>query len=227
MARTDLPPLIADYVRRALPGASDEARGTLIHQTGTMRLAPERDWFPFTAEQTLEATHTEFVWHARFKMAPLLTGVVEDAFEDGHGRLDAKIWGVIPLAHGRGLDIDRGEAQRYLSELVWCPTAFLHNPQLNFETTGPRTVRVWVFDERTHVDLQFDAHGDVEAAHTTTRSRGDHSQPQPWRGRFSAYRDFDGIRAPAHAEVCWEAPEGEFTYWRGDVTALELSPPEG
>lgn len=220
MPRAELPPLIADYVRRAVLGSRDETRGTLMHQTGVMRLAPERDWFPFTAEQTLEASRTEFVWHARFKMAPLVTGVVEDAFEGGHGRLDAKIWGVIPVAHGRGLEIDRGEAQRYLSELAWCPTAFLHNPELNFETTDTRTVRLWVFDERTHVDLLFDDHGDIHGTRTTTRSRD--GQVQPWQGRFSAYRDFGGIRAPSHADVWWETPQGEFVYWRGDVTSLEF-----
>ena len=173
---------------------------------------------PFSAEQSLSAVDTEFVWHARFKMAPLVTGVVEDAYVDGRGRLDAKIWGVLPVAHARGLDVDRGEAQRYLAELVWCPMAWLHNPGLQYRVLADDRVRVWVHDHDTYVDYLFDEHGDIVGARTETRSRGD--EVQPWEGRFSDFRDFGGIRAPSRGEVWWTTPEGPFVYWQGQVLSL-------
>jgi len=213
-----VPDRVAEYVRRCLPDPPPEPRGTLLEQRGEMRLAPERAWMPFTAEQSISADRTAFVWHARFRMAPLVTGVVEDAYEDGRGRLDAKIWGVLPVAHARGLEVDRGEAQRYLAELVWCPLALVHNPELRYGEETDDSVLVWVGDERTWVDLLFDEAGDIVGARTTTRSRGE--EVQPWEGRFWEPRSFDGIRAPARAEVWWEAPEGRFVYWRGEVTAL-------
>lgn len=214
-----LPPLLQDHVERCVPDRSD-ARGTLLHQTGQMRLGPEKPWKPFTAEQTLDARTTGFVWHARFAMAPLVTAVVEDAFEAGKGRLDVKIWGVVPVAHERGLAIDRGEAERYLAELVWCPSAFLYNPDLHFETLDEHRVRVWVVDEETYVDLTFDEAGDIHGIRTTTRSRD--GVIQPWAGRFDAYRTFPcGVRAPSGGEVWWEAPDGNFFYWRGEIDGLE------
>lgn len=218
-----LPQLIEAYARRALPTPPPEPRGTIVHQRGEIRLAPERAWMPFTAEQTMDASRCGFVWHARFKMAPLLTGVVEDAYEDGRGRLDAKIWGVIPVAHARGLEVDRGEAQRYLAELVWCPMALRHNPELHYEAVDARTVRVWTVEPQTYVDLAFDEAGDVCGASTTTRMRGDAAEP--WHGRFWGYRDFGGIRAPAHAEVAWGVGDARFVYWRGEITSLALHTP--
>ena len=183
-----------------------------------MRLGPDRGWMPFTAEQTIEAHTTGFVWHARFRMAPLVTGVVEDAYEDGTGRLDAHLWGLVRVAHGRGVDVDRGEAERYLAELPWCPLALLHNPQLRYVEVDDRTVRVWVHDPDTYVDLLFDADGDISGARTTTRVRD--GAAQPWEGRFADYRAFGGIRAPSRGEVWWDGPEGRFVYWRGVVTDL-------
>lgn len=215
-----LPQLIERYLQRNLPTASRCAGGTLFHQTGTIRLGSDRPWMPFTAEQTMDASTVEFVWHARFRMAPLLTGVVEDAFEDGEGRLDAKIWGVIPVAHARGLDVDRGEAQRYLAELAWCPMALVRNEELHFEAVDDRTVKVWAFDESTYVDLLFDEHDDIVGARTTTRVRDDRAVP--WEGRFWGYREFGPVRAPAHAEVWWDEPDGRLVYWNGEVTDLEL-----
>jgi deoxyribonuclease V len=218
--RRILPPLLEAYVRRVLPEHIPGPARVLLHQTGEMRLTPARDWMPFTAEQTIAADKTEFVWHARFKMAPLVTAVVEDAFEGGHGRLDAKIWGVIPVAHARGIDVDRGERQRYLAELPWCPMALLYNEELQFDSVGEREIRVWVGDPQTYVDLRFDEAGDIVGTYTETRKRDDITHP--WEGRFSDYRDFAGVRAPARGEVMWHLPEGEFTYWRGEVTHLAV-----
>lgn len=216
--REQLPERLRVHLERNLPDPPAQAVGTLLHQSGRMRLDPKRDWVPFTAEQLIDAGEVGFVWHARVRMAPLVTAVVEDAFEAGKGRLDAKIWGLIPVAHGRGPDIDRGEAERYLAELPWCPLALLRNPDLRFRANEDGSVRVEVFDAETFVDLSFDEAGDIVGSRSTTRSRGD--VVQPWVGSFADYRDFGGVRAPSRGRVWWETPEGPFVYWEGEITEL-------
>ncbi|MCO4771983.1 MAG: hypothetical protein KDA24_18270 [Deltaproteobacteria bacterium] len=217
-----LPEIVKAYLRRCLPNPPAEARGTLLEQDGTIRLDPDKPWMPFSAEQRMDAFEPGFVWHARFKMAPLVTGVVEDAFECGHGRLDAKIWGVIPVAHARGIEVDRGEVQRYLAELPWCPLAFRHNYDLHFEEQSDRVVRVWVDDPGTSVDLLFGEDALITGARCL-RNRGE--EVQPWEGAFSDYEDFGGVLAPAQARAWWDAPEGRFEYWRGTVTSLSWRMP--
>jgi hypothetical protein len=183
-----------------------------------MRTAPDKRWMPFTARQTFAATETAFCWRARFRMAPLVTGIVEDAVEGGRGRLDVRLWGLLPVARARGEKVDRGEAQRYLAELVWSPMAIVHNPQLRFTQIADRAVRVWVHDEHSYVDLHFNEAGNVAEARSDTRPR--HGTPQPWGGRYRDYADFGGICAPARAEAWWDPPDGRFLYWRGTVTRL-------
>jgi hypothetical protein len=217
-----VPSLVRDYYHRCVPEPPRKPLGTLLEQTGEIRLAPERRWMPFTAEQSISATQPQFLWHARCKMAPLATAVVEDAYETGRGRLDAKLWGVFPLARGRGANVDQGELQRYLAELVWCPMALVHNPDLNFRVLAEDCVRVWVQYEDAHVDLMFDGEGLIAGAKTTTRPRG--QTVQPWEGRFYDFKKFGGIRAPARGEVWWDTPDGRFLYWRGEVTSLRWAP---
>lgn len=218
---TAIPDRILAAYRRAVPDPPPEPRDVLLEQEGEIRLGPDKPWMPFTAEQRGFTTETGFLWHARVKMAPLVTCVVEDAFEDGHGRLDAKVFGLVPVARARGPEVDRGEVQRYLAELPWCPAALVANPALRFREMSDGPIRVWVGDdEDSWVDLAFDGEGDVVAASTTTRARGDQGETQPWEGRFSDYRDFGGIRAPARGEVGWLTPQGPYLYWRGEVTSL-------
>jgi hypothetical protein len=193
-----IPDVIRRFSERNTTGAKPTAREVLFAQQGEMRLSDDGRWLPFTAEQRVMIHRTEFCWHARVKMAPLVTAVVEDAFEKGHGRLDAKVWGVLPVAHARGPELDRGEVQRYLAELPWCPMAILHNDELRFGEAE---------------------HGDVIGTYTTTRER--EGVARPWEGIFADYQTLGGVRIPTRGEVKWHLPEGEHTYFRGRVVELE------
>ncbi len=190
----------------------------LVEQEGEFRLGADRKWMPFTAEQWSAVHEVGFCWHARVRMAPLVTVVVEDAFEAGQGRLDAKVWGVLPMAHGRGPSFDRGEAQRYLAELPWNPLAVLRNRELHFGEGEGGSVRVWFQEPQTYVDLRPDADGDVMSAYTTTREI-ESGKTAPWEGFCADYTNFEGIRMPRRAEVSWVLPEGRFTYYRGTITS--------
>lgn len=216
---SDLPEPLARFVERSGAIAPGTDR-VMFEQRGEMRLKPGARFLPFTAEQWMATREVAFCWHARAKMAPLLTAVVEDAYEDGHGRLDAKMWGAVPVAHGEGPDVDRGEVQRYLAELPWNPRAFRENPALRFEARPDRRVRVWTGEPSCYVDLTFDAEGDIAASGCDNRPRGDEG-PHRWQGRFFDYVELGGLRVPRRGEVAWLLDEGEFLYWRGEVTGLE------
>ncbi len=219
MTHCSVPDRIQRFIARNVFEPPAVVRGVCLEQKGEMRLGDDKPWLPFTAEQWMDAATTAFCWHARVRMAPLVTAVVEDAFEDGRGRLDAKVWGVIPVAHARGLEVDRGEVQRYLAELPWNPMAFLHNPTLEFAEGSDGPVRVWCGDPDTYVDFRFDEAGDIVGTFSRTRSRGEDG-PLPWEGRFGSYADFGGVRVPTQAEVLWHTQAGPAVYWHGEVTRL-------
>jgi hypothetical protein len=79
---------------------------TWLRQAGEMRMAPDRPWFPFEAQEWFAATGIDFRWQAWVRMAPLVTA--------------------------RVVDSDKGEALlRGLSELPWHPLGFLETPSLS------------------------------------------------------------------------------------------------
>lgn len=213
-----LPPLLERYLERCLPASPASPSKVRLRQTGEMRLAPDKPWFRFRAEQTIATKRLAFRWRARFRMAPLVRGVVEDAIDDdGHGRLEVRLWGLVPLARERGPKIDEGEAQRYLGELVWNPFAVLHNPQLRFEASSSVAVRVSAGD--ASVELRFDEAGDIVGVRA---DRYRDARREPWEGRFGDYRDLGGFRGPSRGAVGWKTDQGDFVYWRGTIEAVEL-----
>ena len=216
-----LPELIQQFAERNCPQDFSSIKAVYIEQQGEMRLAPDKPWGAFKATQDISAQQIEFEWRARIKLAHLLWAKVIDAYTAKHGKLKASLWGIIPMANATGPSIDRGEIQRYLAELPWCPAALLNNPMLNFKNLSDDVVRVWYGDEQTYVDLHFDADGDIVSTRSETREREGFGR-QPWIGQFDAYQDIGGLRIPQKGTVKWETPDGPFEYWKGKIVSLKI-----
>ena len=138
----NLPNILLDFYEKAVSQHPQPMVGTTFKQAGEIRLSPDRSWMKFTATQSMSAHKVDFCWHAKFKMASFIPGSVVDAYQNGMGRLDAKIFGLIPVAHARGPNVDQGEIQRYLAELPWCPGAIITNKALNYKQISDHIVRV-------------------------------------------------------------------------------------
>lgn len=221
MISSTLPQQIKSFAKRGQAHALPDPLIVQLRQKGFMRLAPEKPWAPFQADQVIFANTVAFDWSARIKIAPLVWAKVTDAFLEQQGQLKVSLWGVLPIVNARGPSIDQGEAQRYLAELPWCPAAFSRNTDLNYQSLQDDVVRVWYRDEKTYVDLVFDAQGDVVCARSETREREGFGC-QPWVGHFEDYREIGGLRVPRRGRVKWETPAGPFEYWRGEIVSARV-----
>ena len=201
--------------------------GVRLRQRGLMWTRPGARPMRFIAEQQMDAGRVAFRWRARFGAGLLRPFVVTDAYEDGAGRLEGRLAGV-RLFRSTGPDVNRGQVMRYLAELAWLPDPRA-NPEVRWTDLGPDEAEVAAgcAGGRAAVRLRLGAGGDVLEAYAPDRPRSvdDGSVPTPWRGVFSDHGELGGVRVPRRAEVSWELPEGRFTYWRAEVTALEVVGP--
>ena len=191
-----------------------------------MRFGPDRPWLPFTAEELFPGNGIDFRWHARVRLAPLISARVVDSFENGVGMLTAQLLGFLPGPKSRGPATDKSEAMRGLAELPWRPSAFNRNDFLIWEETEQQRLRATFDDGRTQAAIEFavDGNGHVLAGKAPSRSRmlGKTLVQMPWSGTFDEYKVFDRLRVPTVAEASWHLPEGSFTYWRARVTDFRI-----
>ncbi len=220
-----LPALLKRYLGRVLPPAGSMPRQLRLTQMGEMWQRPGGRALGFTAVEELAVGEVAFSWRARFPIAPLLALHVHDWYRAGEGALEARLLGV-PVMRSHGVDVVKGEAMRYLAELPWVPQAFVANAQLEWRELDDATVEVGtvVASSRVAVRFHFDAAGDIIAASADARPRavGKRVVDTPFRGEFAAYEVLADVRVPTSAEVSWELPEGRFTYFRGQLTALAI-----
>jgi hypothetical protein len=211
----NLPPLVRQYVERALPDGAGDVERVELTQEGRIWMRPNTRGMGFTAREHFEVKRTAFAWRARF---PFGLRVV-DAYDRGRGLLELRVLGV-RVQRQRGAEIDVGEAMRYLAELPWAPHAIERNLELEWRELGGRAAEVAadVAGERAAVTFEFDADGDIaRASAVRLRQTGKEWEETPWGGEFGQYEVVGGVRMPTAAEVHWEIEGAPFVYWSGRV----------
>lgn len=222
--KTQVRDLLERIRRSAMPEGEVRCRGAWVRQHGEMRLAPDRPWLPFKAEEWFEGADIDFRWQAWVTMAPLMSTRVVDSFQCGRGALTAWAFGLVPVVWSRGSTTNKGEALRGLAELPWRPFAFRETPCLAWEAAADQ-LRATCNDGKTQATVEFDVDTEGHVLGSSAirpRGFGKSVIDTAWSGVFREYRTFDGVRVPTVAEVSWYLPEGPFTYWRCRIAEFRV-----
>ena len=186
-------------------------------------MSPQARWVPFTAKQFVDGTRSSFRWDARLNPTKIVSSVVTDAYEEGHGRLVVNLGGVLPVLNITGPEADQGELQRYFSSLLLCPPLLLNHPSLDWAVVGPSTLRVRDCQDPTGAIVDFDLREDgrpLTCRADRPRRVGKKAVLTPWSGAAREFQEWEGLRVASQLEVAWHLPEGPFVCYRSEVTSF-------
>lgn len=224
---TDAASLLARLRGFLFPAGDESARGVrAVHLTerGEIRMSPQGKWLPFTSEQTIHATHSASHWEARIGGGRLRFVTVTDAYEAGHGLLLVRLGGIIPTTKLTGPDLDRGELQRYLASIIFCPPMLLHHATLDLTAAGPSTLRISDKQDpgRATVDIDLAEDGRPTICRADRpRLVGKQAVSTPWFGMASEFREWEEMRVATRLEVAWQLPDALFPYYRSELASIE------
>lgn len=223
-----LPDCIKQWLRRS--GVIGQAR---IHrvkliQSGRMRTAPDKPWLPFDAVHYANVDRPGFVWKARVKVAPGIHMLGLDRYYQGHGFMNIKLLGIIPLVNAKpGPEMDKSTLLRYLAELIWYPTAAL-NSYIQWEEIDQHSARAVMSWEGITAGMvfSFDEAGDLMSSvgKRYREIRGQYVLTD-WGGVAVGCADFLGRRITNRTDVVWKLESGDFNWMQVEVTAIEYNPP--
>ena len=224
-ACSTLPAPVIELAERL--GVKDDtgALRVTLTQSGDMRLGKSERRTRFRARQTIELAETGFAWRA--SAGPFGAISVSDAYRDGTGALDVRLFGSIRLAHMDGPALAKGEIMRYLAELAWAPDAILRNRSLDWSVRDKKTLCVAAGSGagRGSVRIELDNNGCIGSIFASDRphSTGKIMDERPWSGRFFDYRRHAGRWLPFAAEVGWAVDGWVTNYWRGTMTSWTVA----
>jgi len=198
-----------------------------LRQRGLLRTAPDQAWMPARAEQYFRTDEPGFVWRVRVRMFGVLPVAGRDAYRDGKGRMLIAAASLVPVVDAADEKIDHGTLLRYLGEMVWFPAAALR-PYVRWEPIDDRSARaamryggvegsaVFTFDDEGRF-VALDAERYLGGGAEAKRER--------WAVQATAWETRDGVLVPVRGDALWHLRDGDFSYYRWEITTLEYDRP--
>jgi hypothetical protein len=108
----------------------------LAHVTGRFRLRPGLPWMRCQAWQYNDGPSVARLFHMRIDAASVLPMTGRDAYANGHGRLLAKLAGLVNVADSAGPETDMSELVTYLNDAVFLAPSMLLVPAVRWAGPG-------------------------------------------------------------------------------------------
>lgn len=222
-----LPKPVQTWLQGAGIVGKESAQSIYLQQKGSMRTAPDGKWMQFEAEQWFRTENPGFLWYARVGMGSPVRLNGRDQLIEGQGKMQIKLFGLIPIVDATGPTIDQGTLVRYLAEMIWFPSAALE-PYIHWEVMDENHARanLTVGEQKVSGVFTFNASGEVidfEALRYYDRQGT--ASLETWHIDIdpNSYQEFNGIRIPAKSEVSWQLKEGDFQWLKLEIIDHHIS----
>jgi len=185
-----------------------------IKQTGQFKMAPDKPWTPFTAEQEYDIPSASFIWKVNMKVAPFIRITGSDRLDNGEGNMRIKLLGFIPIVNEKGAEMDQGAMTRYLSEAIWFPQSFLDS-HFSWEAIDSLSARgiLTINDRSVEGIFSFDELGRfTEFTCHRYYIKGKEKLFLPWRTPATGYAEWQGLHLTTKGNSIWKHPLGEYAY---------------
>jgi len=219
----DLPEPVRRYLRHTGIVGKPVVDTVYLEQKGKMYLGSKRGWVPLDAEEHYTVQPPGFVWDATIHKGPLPIARGRDMYAGGEGRMLIKAGSLFTVVDDEGPEMDQGSMMRYLSEMIWFPTAFLDD-KISFGPIDDEAARVTLTDGAKSVSatMYFDEEGkvtDFVAKRYRTVEGG--YDLETWSAPVYEYGELAGLKLPLRAGAVWKFPEGDLKYADITITHLE------
>jgi hypothetical protein len=222
-----LPAPAQRYLRHSIAPGAPLAAGVRLTMRGAMRMKPGGRLLPMRARQVL-APSRGLVWEARIGTR-LLWFSGFDLYAEGRGELHWWLYGLVPLVHAGGTDIDRAAAGRVGGESIFVPGSLLPRRGVRWTEVDDDSarVRVELDGEAVEITIGVDDAGRPQRV-SFPRWREDAGDGKPGLVAFAVdgfenERTFGGYTIPTVFRAGWRLGEAdEFPFFFATIESAEF-----
>ena len=206
-------------------GALDKEPIHLVYleQHAEMLMSPkQKTWVSATAKQHISTFPPTFNWSVNLTMNTIIPVVGRDKFEHGKGEMLIKPFAIIPAVDIKGNEkIDVAALQRYLAEIVWCPTAALAD-YITWKSIDSTSAKATMDFEGTQGSGIFHFNDDGSFQRFTALRYRDVADQEPteWIVSATKHERMDGILIPTECHASWKLEETNWTWLKLTVTHI-------
>jgi hypothetical protein len=220
---TGLPAPMQRYLRYSEIVGKPMIHTVRLKQTGRFRTAPGQPWLDFHADQYYTVDTPGFLWNVTMsnRGIPFLIG--RDLYRQSEGNMLITVGALITVADAHGPEMDQGTMLRYLNELMWFPTAYLHD-NIRMTAIDDHHVEVTLTDRGKSVSatLTIDDEGKL-TNFAADRYNADAKAYYRWETPIIGYGKMGGLQLALAGQGVWQYPEGEFAYVEPVITEVQYN----
>lgn len=222
-----LPVSVQRWMRHAGVMGKPQIRSALITQNVRLKMKPgQKDWWPATATQWTYLPRSGFTWKVDVHPYPLLHFYGKDEWFEGKGSMYISLNGWFPVVNAQGPKIDEGALQRYLGEMVWCPSLAV-SPEIQWMALNDSSAKATLSMDGTtgNGNFYWNQRGDL-LEYRAMRYMGNESDAdcREWIIRVQGYHSFEGIRVPSKMTATWKLDSGEWTWLELELKDVKYNP---
>lgn len=219
-----LPVPVQGWLRWAGIVGERRAAAVRLQQRGDFRLAEERGWIPFAAEQVFTTEPPGFVWRVRMTMAKALVISGRDRYVGGDASIRMRLLWLVPVADSSGPGLDRGALARWLGEIVWFPTAAL-SERISWEEIDQSSARATIsYGGATASGIFTFAEDGRPTGFESRRYNDARKRDEDFSVSMGEYGTFAGVRIPVAGNGVWRYDEGDFEFIRWRIDDVDFDP---
>lgn len=204
----------------------EEIKIAQLRQKAQMKLDPEqKDWKTAMATQVITTETPAFIWTVDMQMSPFVHILGRDKYTEGRGEMLIKLFSLINIARETGPKIDEGTLQRFLGEMVWCPSLAL-SPFIQWEEIDNSSSKATMKyrDVSGSGVFHFNENGDF-TKFVAFRYRGNdrNTKRLPWVLTVDEYSQFNNIKVPVKMKATWELEDKSWTWLELEILDLKYN----
>ncbi len=220
-----LPEVVQRYLRYSQVVGKETIRTVRLKQIGKIRQSVQQPWMNLDAKEYYSVNPPGFLWVGTMRIGGLPLVRARDRYRDGNGNMQIKLGILFPIANATGEEMDQGSMTRYLSEMIWFPTAFLGN-NISFEPVDNYSARVTLTDKGKSVTgtMFFDDEGRLtDFVAPRYREISGKYELDTWSTPITAYGEYEGLNLPVKGKAVWKLKEGDLEYIDVVITDIEYN----
>lgn len=227
-----LPEPAQRYLRYAGVVGKPHIRFVRMKWEGFFRRKQNQKWAPLKAEVSYTTDPPSLVFHARVGDSFLGRATIREKYMDGKGHLLLKIWPGITVVDNTGETTVFDQADRFLNEMVWFPTAFV-KPYNHWEAIDANSAKVTMSYQGVTVSatVYINEKGEmvkfVGQKHVGVDGNlgGKEQMLVGWTVNLGDYEERHGFRVPTSGDALFNLESGDFQYFKvTDIAELEYDP---
>lgn len=154
-----------------------------------------------------------------------------DKCQGGRGNMLIKLLKLFTVADAKGIEMDKSALVTVLSETLIIPN-YAVQTYIKWDAIDDNSAKATLTFKNIQVSgtFRFNEKGEMISFYTEDRYFAEKNgifKKIPWSIVVDAYGEKDGVKFPSKIKAIWHLKDGDFEYFKGEITNIEYNPGRG